>query len=602
MLPSSTSQSNPDTNNGLSPRPIYTQPEIDPGFEELQTRELDSDGVGETWLRGGFRRQWQKLSLKTKATAMALAIGTIPVLGVGLAADYFATKSITQQILNVKASRALGLADKTNRFVFERYADLQTLANVPIFTNAKLWAITTRQEKDAFLNLHVETHNSYDSIALVDLKGNVIAQSQGEYLPNLSDRDYFQAVIKTNSPFIGEPQISQVLGTYTIFMAAPVRDTATNRTVAVLRTSIPLDSLKGTLANFKTSGDQYHLLDGSGKLILDSNDVYLHKDARAEFSVLPQLQAAQRAGAAVGFDRELNTKVVTAYAPFQRLEGFPELEWEAVVTTDPAYTFAPQKQLLQVLIIGTVLTVLLVGAIAAYLANRGTRRIVAATSAVEKLGRGELNTFVPVEGKDELAMLAFNINRMSSQIRSLLHQQEGETERARFFINLASSGARNQDLEVFFNKALTKAREILNAERVVIYRFYSDWSGYIATESVAPGWPVALADQIEDPCIKPGLIEAYKKGRVVSTNNVFKAGFHPEHLKLLSRLEVKSNLVTPILKNDQLFGLLIAHHCSEIHVWHHWEINFLTQLAAQLGLVLERMTLLEQVRTAKEEL
>lgn len=590
MLPSSASQSNLATNNGLSPRPIYTQQEIEPGFEELQTFELDRDGVGQTWLRGGFHRQWQKLSLKTEATAMALAIGTIPVLGIGLVADYFANKSGTEQLLNVKASRALGLADKTNRFMFERYADLQTLADIPIFTNAKLWAMTTREERNVILDRHVETHNSYDSIALADLKGNVIAQSQGEYLPNLSDRDYFQAVFKTNGSFIGEPRISRVTRKYTIFMAAPVRDTVTNRTIAVLRTSIPLDSLKGTLANFETSGDKYHLLDSSGKLILDSNDVYLQKDAKAEFSVLPQLQAAQQAGAVVGFDRELNTKVVTAYAPFERLEGFPELQWEAVVTTDPASTFAPQKQLLLILIIGTVLTVLLVGAIAAYLANRGTRRILAATNAVEKLGRGELNTFVPVEGKDELAMLAFNINRMSSQIRGLLHQQEGETERARLFIDIASSGARNQDLEVVFNKALTKAREILNADRVVIYRFYSDWSGYIATESVAPGWPVALADKIEDPCIKPDLIEAYRKGRVVSTTNVFKAGFHPEHLKLLSRLEVKSNLVTPILKNDQLFGLLIVHHCSEPHVWQHWEINFLTQLAVQLGLVLDRST------------
>ena len=285
----------------------------------LQTFELDGDGVRQTWLRGGFRRQWQKLSLKTKATVMALAIGTIPVLSIGLAADYFATKSITEQLLNIKAARALGLADKTNRFMFERYADLQTLADIPIFTNATLWAMTTRQERDVILERQVEAHHSYDSIALVDLKGNVIAQSQGEYLPNLSDRDYFQAVIKTNSPFIGEPRISQVTGKYTIFMAAPVRDTVTNKTVAVLRTSIPLDSLKETLANFKTSGDQYHLLDGSGKLILDSNDVYLHKDAKAEFSVLPQLQAAQRAGAAVGFDRELNTKVVTAYAPFEKL-------------------------------------------------------------------------------------------------------------------------------------------------------------------------------------------------------------------------------------------------------------------------------------------
>ena len=171
MLPSSASESNLDTNNGLSPRLISTQQEIEPGYEELQTFELDRDGVGETWLRGGFRRQWQKLSLKTKVTAMALAIGTIPVLGIGLAADYFATKSITEQLLNIKASRALGCSDKTNRFMFERYADLQTLADIPIFTNAKLWGMTTRQERDVILDRHVETHNSYDSIAIVDLKG-----------------------------------------------------------------------------------------------------------------------------------------------------------------------------------------------------------------------------------------------------------------------------------------------------------------------------------------------------------------------------------------------------------------------------------------------
>lgn len=141
MLPSS-AQSNPATNNGLSPRLISTQQEMKPGFEELQTFELDGDGVGQTWLRGGFRRQWQKLSLKAKATVMALAIGTIPVLGIGLAADHFATKSITEQLLNIKAARALGLADKTNRFMFERYADLQTLADIPIFTNTTLLTVS----------------------------------------------------------------------------------------------------------------------------------------------------------------------------------------------------------------------------------------------------------------------------------------------------------------------------------------------------------------------------------------------------------------------------------------------------------------------------
>jgi len=70
----------------------------------------------------------------------------------------------------------------------------------------------------------------------------------------------------------------------------------------------------------------------------------------------------------------------------------------------------------------------------------------------------------------------------------------------------------------------------------------------------------------------------------------------------MERLKIKANLVTPIVKNDQLFGLLIAHHCSEPHDWQQYEISFLTQLAAQIGLVLDRVSLLEQKSAETERL
>lgn len=110
----------------------------------------------------------------------------------------------------------------------------------------------------------------------------------------------------------------------------------------------------------------------------------------------------------------------------------------------------------------------------------------------------------------------------------------------------------------------------------------------------------ALNDKIEDSCISQQLIEAYRKGRVVPTQDVMAAGFHPEHQQLMERLKIKSNLVTPILKNDQLFGLLIAHHCTEVHNWQQPEINFLSQLAALLGIILNRLSFLEQKQAAVE--
>ena len=129
---------------------------------------------------------------------------------------------------------------------------------------------------------------------------------------------------------------------------------------------------------------------------------------------------------------------------------------------------------------------------------------------------------------------------------------------------------------------------------MVIYRFYHDWSGYISAEAVSPGLPIALGDKIEDACISRDLIDAYQQGRVVATDDVLNAGFHPEHMKLLHRLHIRANLVTPILKDGQLYGLLIAHYCESTHRWKPGEIDFLKELAIQVGLSLDRVTFLGQ--------
>jgi methyl-accepting chemotaxis protein len=68
----------------------------------------------------------------------------------------------------------------------------------------------------------------------------------------------------------------------------------------------------------------------------------------------------------------------------------------------------------------------------------------------------------------------------------------------------------------------------------------------------------------------------------------------------MERLAIKSNLVTPILKDGQLFGLLIAHQCSSPHVWQQSEINFLKELAIRVGLALERVNFLAQKEAETE--
>jgi methyl-accepting chemotaxis protein PixJ len=528
---------------------------------------------------------WQRLRITQKATALAIAIGTIPVLLTGVTAYQFANQAFTKEISRTKIQRAIGMEDKVNRFMRQRYGDIQVLATLPT--------------KSAVLDHFIEAGGIYDSIAVFDLKGNVIAQSKGDPLPNHSDRSYFQEVLKTNQATIGEPELSKSSERLVIHFAAPVKDSATGKTIGVVRSRMPLTLIEELVKNFGADGDEYYLVDGkTGKVFVAEEKNKENKNAQVVFPEWPKLQAAGKPNTLVINDSPDNQKELFAYTKFGKLEGMPDLQWEAAVGTPTALAFAPQRQLLLILTLGTGFAALVTGAIAAYLANRATRPVLAVSNAVEKLGQGELYTRLEVDGEDEIADLGANINQMASRLESLLWAQAAETEQAGLFGDIAVSNARTeQDLDEVFEKAVQGALRILVADRVVIYRFHPDWRGYISTEAVVPGFPRALGNRIEDPCIGEHLVEEYKQGRIVPTNNVFEAGFHPQHLKLMERLEIKANLVTPILKDGQLFGLLIAHHCAEPHVWQPSEINFLKELAIRVGLCLDRVNFLAQKDT-----
>ena len=542
---------------------------------------------------------WQKLRLTQKATALAIALGTIPVLLTGATAYYFANQAFTQQVSKTKIQRAIGMEDKVKRFMRERYGDAQALAELPFLTTPNLRDSTPLSQKQAALDRYVDFYKVYDSIAVFDLKGNVIVQSKGDPLPNHADRDWFKDVLKTTQPTISQAVIPKAPGAsnrLTIAVAAPIKDSVTRQMIAVVRVRLPVDALEDMVKNFGTDGDEYYLIESNTKTIfLGKEKNKENKEVQTVFPGFSQLQAANKPNTMVVTDLTDQAQDLMAYTKFGKLDGLPDLPWEAVIATPTEIAFEPQRQLLLALTLGTGLTLLLVSAIAAYLAKLATRPVLTVSEAVDKIGQGELYTRVAVEGEDEIAELGTNINQMASRLETLLWAQAAETEKEGLFGDIAVSNTRTeQDMEDIFEKAVQGALRILEADRVVIYRFHPDWRGYISTEAVVPIWPRALGDKIEDPCIGQSLIEEYKRGRVVPTNNVFEAGFHPDHMKLMERLEIKANLVTPILKDGQLFGLLIAHQCSAPRVWQQSEVNFLKELAIRVGFSLDRVNFLAQ--------
>jgi methyl-accepting chemotaxis protein PixJ len=389
------------------------------------------------------RFKWSALSLRTKATVLAIALGTVPTLAVGGIAYNLASKSVTQQVVNTHQYKAVEAIDKLTRFVFERYGDIQVLANLPIFRNSTLSASISLQDKQKVLTQFAETYQVYDSIAIYGVDGNLIVNGGREKAPaNNADREYFQIALKTGKPYVSEPIISKVTKIANIFFAAPIKDSVTGKTIAVIRTRMPVNDLAKVIANYGDLKNQtnYHFFDNFGKIFMATEKEQVGHDANTDFpDGLAKLRASGKPGTWIGYD--LNQKTVetlNAFVPTQAFQGMPDLKWGIAYTIETKTAFKSVNELLFSITLGTAVAAAFIGLIGAVLAERATRPIQAAAQAVEKIGQGELDARVDVVGEDEFSVLGSNINKMAADLETLLEDQTAETER----VELARQEAR----------------------------------------------------------------------------------------------------------------------------------------------------------------
>ncbi|MUL36848.1 ATP-binding protein [Gloeocapsopsis dulcis] len=156
-------------------------------------------------------------------------------------------------------------------------------------------------------------------------------------------------------------------------------------------------------------------------------------------------------------------------------------------------------------------------------------------------------------------------------------------------------------LEEILQTAVTEVRNLLQTDRVVIYRLWSNGTGSVVTEAVDSEWSAILGKNITDICFEQyGYIEQYRQGRIRAITDVEKADIQPCHVEFLKQFDVKANLVVPILHKEELWGLLIAHQCAHTRQWTSFETELLKQLADQIGIALAQAQLLEALRESEE--
>ena len=120
----------------------------------------------------------------------------------------------------------------------------------------------------------------------------------------------------------------------------------------------------------------------------------------------------------------------------------------------------------------------------------------------------------------------------------------------------------------------------LKCDRVIVYGMEPDAMCRITAEAVTPGYAQILNRTFKDVCFEAGYIEKYQKGRIKAISDVDNSDVAPCHLETLKEIDVKANLVVPLVnQNTSLYGLLVMHQCSRSRQWQQAEVEFVLEIA-----------------------
>jgi PAS domain S-box-containing protein len=150
--------------------------------------------------------------------------------------------------------------------------------------------------------------------------------------------------------------------------------------------------------------------------------------------------------------------------------------------------------------------------------------------------------------------------------------------------------------------SVTEVKRLLKADRVLILELEENGNLTARKEALIPGIPVVIGEQIFDPCFVEKHAHKYAQQWITSIDDIEKANIQLCHRQLLERFQIKANLVIPIFLEDEFWGLLVAHQCTQPRHWNSWERELLRSLADQIGIALVQAKLLESEIIHRQEL
>ena len=399
------------------------------------------DGGGHGGNDAGTHTVSRLHSLNTKLALAFLAMGVIPLLGLGFFASNRAAAALEDAAGNQLEIAAIDANETIDRNLAERYGDVQTFA-----ANPK--AQGTAAEAADVVNYLTATYGIYDLMFIVDLDGRVKAvntiDGAGDPIDtdhlvgvDVSDEEWFQVVASGETPeggtYYSDLEHNHFIDEIyqdsrpTLPFTAPIYDDA-GSLVGVWHNEasfdrIVTDIMDGIHEELVESGVttvETEVLRSDGVVIdgLDhSTGLEINPAEEGNEAAQLAISGAGAHGVVKAPNPETGVIQLDGYNTSDGALGFDGYGWGVIISQDLDEATEPARHLRNVIFGAAALATVIIAGLGSWLARKTSRPVVMVAEQTERIASGDLD--VPpleIDRSDEIGLMANSFNTMTSML------------------------------------------------------------------------------------------------------------------------------------------------------------------------------------------
>lgn len=257
-----------------------------------------------------------------------------------------------------------------------------------------------------------KAHPEAETIGLVNSLGQQMVKNSESALVSISDRDYFQAVMKTGQLAVSDVLISKTTNKPSVVVAYPVKTSQTDVS-GVLTATIPLDMLGQYVEEYSKDGKVAYIADRKGVIVAHPNSSMLQKDISGT-GYYKQSQADQ-VNSGIYKDESQASVAVSSVID-------PATGWAIFLQQKEADIKQESSAMLVRGIIILAGALILAAAAGYFFSGQITKPILRLVASTKDIAQGDLTKSVEVKAKHEIGILADSLNLMARDLQTLISQ------------------------------------------------------------------------------------------------------------------------------------------------------------------------------------